>query len=467
MATSSSNPRLSARALAALTIVMLCVAFNSGYALKVTDTGSVLTIPLLLLPILTLMMLFRATRRSRRLLLCYVVFVVAFALSFAAHVSFSTLVNTAIPLLTVSLAYVVVTRIAFTDFAAAFVVFMRVAVGLALGVYVLTNWLGVDLGLPVICNSNGVAMESAWLFFLLRDSVGASPAMGPFWEPGVLASFTAIAAVLEITRDGRQTSVPALIVFALGLLATRTSAGFILLLLVVLVWVAHRFKRAAVATAMTGALLVVLVIAFPGTLVSLGRNSEIPAIADAFDVEAMSTGTRVNSPQINLLVFAESPVFGAGLGEVGARYASYTASLLAADSQTSTSTYMLAALGLLGAAYTLFWCLGILRSRWLSFAERVLVLSIFLLIVNKEPHMAMVASYCFMFYFLSGMDGEFEGLAASVPLTSGIDTARPIFVRQSSAAPVDVDPESQGSLHQASGASGMDANPLSGRGRLN
>lgn len=68
--------------------------------------------------------------------------------------------------------------------------------------------------------------------------------------------------------------------------------------------------------------------------------------------------------------------------------------------QTSTSTYFLAALGIIGLLYTVGW-LAILGDHNLSIGERIIILTCFLLILNKEPHSAILVTFMILFYFLS------------------------------------------------------------------
>lgn len=381
-------------------VLATVLIFNSGYALTVTAVGAPWRIPALVLSIVVIVLLYRRRRLSRRSSVALAVFLTAVGLSSIANYGPSSLVNNVIPVAVVLLAYLIVSGVAFRDFCEFYIRVMLCLVVGALVVYVLVNVFGVTPRLPVIYNWNGVPLLNGGLFFLYQYSPGTAPSLGPFWEPGVFASAIAVAALLEISLVRRPTSRWTLIVFALGLLSTSSSAGVLLLLLLLALYMARRMRRLAALMALLGALLVVMVIAFPAHVADVTVHSSIPAIADAFDSSSLSTLTRLNGPLINLRVFRESPLFGVGFGNVGSRFAELARSSLAADSQTSTSTYLMAVFGILGVCYTVFWAISILRLEDLSYPERILTLVIFLLILNKEPHTTMLTTYCFLFYFL-------------------------------------------------------------------
>ena len=69
---------------------------------------------------------------------------------------------------------------------------------------------------------------------------------------------------------------------------------------------------------------------------------------------------------------------------------------------TSTSTYLLSAFGVLGAFYTIAIIYGILRQKNVGIISKILILIIALLIVNKEPHLQNVFTWILIFYLVGG-----------------------------------------------------------------
>lgn len=389
--------------MAAVVILVACTVFNSGYALRTTPRGVQLMVPTLILAIAILLIFFRRIRSTRALVLSYLSLSTALVLSCIANYSAGALANTVVPLLVITLAYLIVSRVHADTLVEAYISMMKAAVAIALAVFVAVNFLDVQLALPVVINGNGVAYRNGILFFLLESGGSYSPALGPFWEPGLFASFIAVAAALEVCAVRRAPSRLALYLFAAGLLATGSTAGLLLLVMVGLILITRKMSRFRVPTALAGATGGVLAFMYTDTILGAVSNSRVPIIAKIVNLADKSVLTRVNSPLLNLMIFREAPAFGVGLVDVGAQYASYASSLAHAGAQTSTSTYMLAALGVWGGVYTMLWLVGVMRSGWLSVAERILILAMFLMIINKEPHFALVGTYCLLFYFIARM----------------------------------------------------------------
>lgn len=379
-----------------IAIVVLAVVFNSGYALRVTDNGARLAIPSLLASAAVALLVFKRLESSKTLDLCYLMLVVAMAFALIANPGPGALKNTIAPLGVVTLAYLVVTRVPFGQFVDAYIWVLRSLTVIALAVYVLVNIVQASLPLPVVHNFNGLPLQNGLLFFLFQYHPGVSPALGPFWEPGLFASFIAIAAVLEVSFVERPPSLGNLVIFLGGLLATHTSAGVALIAILALILVARRLRRLGPFAAVAGISLVALLVLGSGDMAHLARQSTSTEVNELVDLRSASVVPRVGSVTTNLEVYEESPVFGVGFNNLPRLYAARSGNL----SQTSTSASMLAALGVLGALYTVYWVAGILNLRGVGPWERALILALFLLIVNKEPHATVVVSYCFMFYFL-------------------------------------------------------------------
>lgn len=113
-------------------------------------------------------------------------------------------------------------------------------------------------------------------------------------------------------------------------------------------------------------------------------------------VETASSTERIDSPRANLAIFYEYPIWGSGLGRVNDLYAQITK-----GAQTSTITYALAAFGLSGISFILMWIIGIFRIKFLDIFLKILITCLFLIILNKEPHIFFSATYILMFYFVS------------------------------------------------------------------
>ena len=100
----------------------------------------------------------------------------------------------------------------------------------------------------------------------------------------------------------------------------------------------------------------------------------------------LTASTRLEAPVINLRLFLEDPVFGLGLTEASEAYAQEVMLRASVDAQTSTSTFYMAAYGFLGIALSLLPAIGVARLKNLSFVQRIILITLLYMILNKETH---------------------------------------------------------------------------------
>ena len=92
----------------------------------------------------------------------------------------------------------------------------------------------------------------------------------------------------------------------------------------------------------------------------------------------------------NLTIFFDHILFGAGVNYVNQNM------LYVAD--TSTVTYMMSVFGLLGVWYALSWCVGIMRIKNINILTKLVLIVIVMIILNKEPHLRLIFTWCLLFY---------------------------------------------------------------------
>ena len=118
-----------------------------------------------------------------------------------------------------------------------------------------------------------------------------------------------------------------------------------------------------------------------------------------------TTATRLNAPLVNLGIFLQNPLFGHGFTDAATLFMDKmnVASDLNIVAQTSTSTQMMASVGILGLAYTvgLVFPLFTGKKSGLGFVSRVAIAAIMLLVTNKEPHAYIALTWILIFVFLS------------------------------------------------------------------
>lgn len=258
--------------------------------------------------------------------------------------------------------------------------------------------------LPIIENGNNVSYSTGLIFnFFNVDSNFQYKNMSVFWEPGVYASFLNIGLIFESYFKKNNESKLIILLFSIGILSTQSSAGYALLLL----YVAMRLFEKRKYNYIVFFLFVITSFSlyfFMDYFVDFLLNWNYEIFYKFFSNDNITTGTRLNSPLLNYFIFMESPFFGEGFYNADEKYIylmEYTKNIYYVVAQTSTSGFLLASLGILGSIYTIAWITSILKVKDYNVFIRLIMCTVFLLIINKEPHTTILVSYCILFYFLS------------------------------------------------------------------
>lgn len=229
---------------------------------------------------------------------------------------------------------------------------------------------------------------------------------GLFWEPGLFAAYLILALVLHILY-GSKVSIARVIVFALTILTTQSSAGIILLIIVALLLILRNSRE--IGKVKQG---VIVCFGIGLSLFVLSQNEYISTnwlvgIQDAIGKitgQSVNVVSRQNSPLINLKIFSNYPVFGAGYQNATNIYVSLRDTFGTVDSQTSTTTYHLAAIGVAGIVFSMVALFGILHLRKFNLASRILLLALFFSLINVEPYSGLLIYYILLFYLVKQYD---------------------------------------------------------------
>ena len=115
----------------------------------------------------------------------------------------------------------------------------------------------------------------------------------------------------------------------------------------------------------------------------------------------------------NLHIFCKAPVTGVGVATT------YT---LAVDySDTSTSTFFLSVFGWMGGLITLFWMVALTKFKKLNIYSRILLYTIVLSILNKEPHANFLFTWVVLYLLLQKSKHE-VGVCRENSKTNILDT---------------------------------------------
>jgi hypothetical protein len=408
-ATSTRNPGLLPSLLLTATVAIL-----SGYALSTAglDSGFVLVSALGILLLYSLVSdSWRYAPWDARVWLWFAfsVSILASAIADRSPAKVSNLLVLAY----ISLALVITMLVDFRNFIEVFLHTMRILTIIALVAHVAFIGYGISPPFERVVNVNGVVYANGYLVFLIFWGDAVVPrTMSIFWEPGLYASFLTFAIIFELCfRNARPRRI-SLILFTAGILISMSTAGYLLLLLLAMLWYFRGVRQGRplpfLVSIAVGLWLYIQGGAIVESLVSFNREMFYKVQNSDF-----FGGTRWQSPLLNLKIFADSPILGSGYGGASATYA---AGMVRGNiaAQTSTSTFYLAAFGIPGFLYSASWIVSVLNLRGPNVYARGIILFCILIILNKEPHDTILVTNCLLFYFV----GESQPVRPWVAATS-------------------------------------------------
>ena len=185
-------------------------------------------------------------------------------------------------------------------------------------------------------------------------------------------------------------------VFLLGICSAMSTAGWILLGIVVMLFIYRKInsKLKYIYIFSLLATIVLAILLYDNiVLILLSVNYDF---FSKFILDNASSVTRLTSPDYNLLIFLESPLWGSGYGEASVMYEAMLHGNIVA--QTSTTTQMLSVFGILGAVPHVLPLVGVFSLQELSWFEKISIVCIILIILNKEPHTLILSTYIFLMY---------------------------------------------------------------------
>lgn len=229
---------------------------------------------------------------------------------------------------------------------------------------------------------------------------------GLFWEPGLFAAYLILALVLHVLYESKI-SIVRVIVLILTVFTTQSSAGIVLLIIVALLLVLRRsggigrLKQGLIVCLGAGTCFFVL---NEDKYTNAKWLSGIQNAIGKISGQSVNVVSRQNSPLINLKIFSDYPIFGAGYQNATNIYVNLRNTLGTVDSQTSTTTYHLAAIGIAGIVFSIVVLVGILHLRKFNLASRILLLVLFFSLINVEPYSGLLIYYILLFYLVKQYD---------------------------------------------------------------
>lgn len=288
----------------------------------------------------------------------------------------------------------------FRKLARCYVNCMTVVTAVAIVGYLLVQNTSYLNGLPSISNVNGIEYRIAGIFNYLVYVPERNCAM--FWEPGLFASHLTISMVFEIMFR-KKPNFWRLALFTVGIFTANSSAGFALWFLCVILLLVKKadLKKNALAGFFGFIVLIfglVVVLNFDKILMNtaLGENEYFGKLSS----DSIFESSRSKAFWHNLEMFMTAPLFGLGVVNVSKNV------LYVED--ISTFSYMLSLFGILGLAYTIYWVYGICRIPRVNLLAKLVLLTIAVVILNKEPHYQLLLSWGILFYLIKADYSEEE-----------------------------------------------------------
>lgn len=258
--------------------------------------------------------------------------------------------------------------------------------------YLLLNFTSLLNNLPSVTNINGVEYGVGIIFNYIKALPERN--CGIFWEPGIFASYLALAIAFESIINSNSISWFRVLVFVVSIITTTSSAGYVLLIFSLGIVLLRGSKLSGYKKML--AIIVVIGIAIVAFNIdniilntSLAQNKYLIKLTS----DRMNQSSRITSIYHNLSIFRKRVLFGAGINSVLNQMSSWA--------DISTSTYMLSIFGVMGSLYTLFIIYGIFSQKNINIFVKLFFFFILISIVNKEPHINIMFTWIIILGMLS------------------------------------------------------------------
>lgn len=270
--------------------------------------------------------------------------------------------------------------------------------------YVLVN---SGIGLPlerVRINDSGLyKYHTIYIFNYIEEIPERN--CGAFWEPGIFASHLILSMQYEIFS--RRKKISRLLIETIAIITCNSSAGFFLLIIVfaeLLVSTKSNEKNKAIKTIIGVVVLLILfaIILNIDTVIHYLKLEDNQYMKKLL-LDNIQSSTRFLSLSYNWKMFLHSPIFGNGLTN-----AVKNIPLRNLTPDTTTSLFMLNAFGIVGVLFSVLAIKGIIRLKFMAWYERILMLTVVLIILNKETHYIMLSSWFMIFSFSFGRNWKYE-----------------------------------------------------------
>lgn len=292
----------------------------------------------------------------------------------------------------ITVAFVISNKYSFECFKKVFLEFMYYETIVSLVGYSLVKYTTLLNILPKISNINNQEYVIGIVFNYISHIPDRN--CGIFWEPGIFASYLSIAIVFEAIYN-KNPRWKRIIILFLGLFSAHSSAGYVLGGFSFLVILLRKNSKNSILKNLFAFILGTSAIFFIFNLdkiilsTSLSENEYVIKLLSS----NILSSTRVRAFLYNLESFKENVFFGNGLKIFEGIDIPFF--------DMSTSTYVLNIFGFFGIVYFFAWVYGIFKQKEINFYIKIILLIIIMIILNKEPHLNMLFTWCLLFFLIN------------------------------------------------------------------
>lgn len=361
---------------------------GSPYTTINTDL-SMLTV-LIAFAILPIMLFFRREKNGK-LLLALLLISIMILISMISHSEFYSRAYWRLLAVVIIVSYLI-EKYGFRNIVKVYLDIMFFVSIISLIGYLLLNFTSLLNNLPSVTNINGVEYGIGIIFNYIKALPERN--CGIFWEPGIFASYLALAIAFESIINSNSISWFRVLVFVVSIITTTSSAGYVLLIFSLGIVLLRGSKLSGYKKML--AIIVVIGIAIVAFNIdniilntSLAQNKYLIKLTS----DRMNQSSRITSIYHNLSIFRKRVLFGAGINSVLNQMSSWA--------DISTSTYMLSIFGVMGSLYTLFIIYGIFSQKNINIFVKLFFFFILISIVNKEPHINIMFTWIIILGMLS------------------------------------------------------------------
>ena len=229
---------------------------------------------------------------------------------------------------------------------------------------------------------------------------------GLFWEPGLFATYLAVAIVFLNKRESKRYWLT-LLLFIVCLILTKSGAGIAMIPLILVIKLTENSEN-ELSKRKNTLICVALLLAFAlgqvgSDVIDQWLNNYL--FVKLNDTSNISNFTRTNAVLVDLQIAWNHFPLGVGIANYATEIAKFNSSMQ--SSGTSTITTYLAEYGVFGIPIVITWIKSIYQiSNGEKFVTKFATLLMFLTILTKEPHGNLLFMNCLLLYSTIGYQSE-------------------------------------------------------------